>query len=143
MVYINVKGKKRYCVVCRNHSNLGVKVYTSTSVKVENYTSDESGLFHFVRKSLHEEIRAIGKYPMCKGFILVTHRLELCNRGTLSKGPLRMYPSLSVPTHPFRVLGLSARGKYLASTTVILPRDAIRRGVCSGNLPDFLVLGAI
>ena len=74
--------------------------------EVDNYTSDESGLFHFVRKSLQKGIRAIGKYLMCKGFILFTQRLNLCNRGTLGKGTLRMYPSLSVPTHPFKVLGL-------------------------------------
>jgi len=67
----------------------------------------------FVRKSLHEGICGIGRYPMCKGFILVTKRLVLCTCGSLGKGTLRMYPSMSVPTHPFRVLGLSARGKYL------------------------------
>ena len=52
----------------------------------------------FVRKPLHEGIRAIGKYPMCEGFILVMQRIMLCNYGTLGKGMLRMYPSLSVST---------------------------------------------
>ncbi len=35
----------------------------------------------------------------------------LCNCGTRGKGTLRTYPSLSVPTHPFRVLGCTARGR--------------------------------
>ena len=33
--------------------------------------------------------------------------------GTLDKGTLRTYPPSRVPTHPFRVLGLSARGNIL------------------------------
>ena len=72
----------------------------------------------FVRKSLHKGIRGIGIYPICVGFILVTQRLMLCTCGTLVKGTLHMYPSLSVPTHPFRVLGLSARSKYLGEFSV-------------------------
>ena len=92
----------------------------------------------FVRKSLHKGIRAIGKYLMCEGFILVTQRLVLCNPGTLGKGTLRMYPSLSVPAYPFRVLGLSARSKYLGESSVCkyhgrLQCDATQHGVYSGN----------
>ena len=45
----------------------------------------------FVKKSLHEEIRGIGRYLMCKGFILVTQRLVPFTRGTLGKGMLHMY----------------------------------------------------
>ena len=53
----------------------------------------------FVMKSLHKGIHGIGRYRMCVGFILVTQRLKLCNcGGTLGKGTLCMYPSLSVPT---------------------------------------------
>ena len=38
--------------------------------------------------------------------------LSLCEL-TLGKGTLRTYPSLRVPTHPFRVLGLNAHGRNL------------------------------
>ena len=72
----------------------------------------------FVRKSLHKGIRGIGRYPICVGFIRVMQRLVLCNRVTLGKGTVRMFPSLSVPTNPFRVLGLSACGKYLGEFSV-------------------------
>ncbi len=34
--------------------------------------------------------------------------LVLCISGPQGKGTLRMYPSLSVPTHPFRALGAKA-----------------------------------
>ena len=44
--------------------------------------------------------------------------LMLCIGGTLGKGSRRMYPSLRVPTHPFRVLGLTARGKYRGESFV-------------------------
>ena len=72
----------------------------------------------FVRKSLHKGLRGIGRHPIWEGFIIVMQRLILRTRGTLGKGTLRMYPSLSVPTHPFRVLGLSARGKCLGEFSV-------------------------
>ncbi len=70
---------------------------------------------------LHMGIRDTGKKPVCAGFIIVTAQatgLVLCTHGTLRKGTLRMYPSLRVPTHPFRVLGLSVLGKYLGEFSV-------------------------
>ncbi len=39
--------------------------------------------------------------------------LVLCLSGILGKGMLHTYPPSRVPTHPFRVLGLVARGKNL------------------------------
>ncbi len=61
-------------------------------------------------------IRAIGKLPVCAVFLCIVAQatgLVLCTRGTIGEDTLRMYPSLRVPTHPFRVLGLTDRGKYL------------------------------
>ncbi len=40
--------------------------------------------------------------------VLLVLILVLCNCGTRGKGTLRTFPSLSVPTHPFRVLGCTA-----------------------------------
>ena len=97
MIYVNVTGKQ------------GMLCPLPQPLKPEN---------DFVRKSLHEGICGIGRYPMCKGFILVTQRRVLCTCGTLGKGTLHMYPSLSVPTHPIRVLSLSARGYYLTEFSV-------------------------
>ena len=43
----------------------------------------------------------------------------LCLRGiTLGEGTLPTYPSLRVPTHPFRVLGLKARGRNLGELSI-------------------------
>jgi hypothetical protein len=41
---------------------------------------------------------------------VVSLGLALCIRGTLGKGTLHTYPSWRVPAHPFRMLGLVARG---------------------------------
>jgi len=97
MIYINVTGKK------------GMLRCLVQPLKPEG---------DFVRKSLHGGIRGIGRYTICVGFIRVMQRLVLCIRGTLGKGTLRMYPSTSVPTHPFEVLGLTARGKSLGESSV-------------------------
>ena len=126
MVYINLTGKK------------GILRCSSNPPK------PESDFF----RSLHVGIRGIGKYLICEGFIRVAQRLVLCNHATLGKGTLPSYLSLSAPTHPFRVLSIFACGKYLGEsfvckTMVVLLRDVTLRGVCSGNLPDSLVPGAI
>jgi hypothetical protein len=73
--------------------------------------------------------------------------LVLCTRGTLGKGTLCMYPSLRVPTHPFRVLCLSALGKYLGEFSVCKYQDLTAtwcapRDACFGNLLNSLGLGA-
>ena len=45
--------------------------------------------------------------------------LALCpSVDTLGKGTFRMYLSLRVPTHPFRVLGLEALGKCPGDVSV-------------------------
>ncbi len=72
----------------------------------------------------------------------------LCIRGILGKGTLRMYPFSRVPTHPFRVLCLVARGIFLvsflgANSMVELPHGMTLCDVCFGSLPDFPFPGAM
>ncbi len=67
--------------------------------------------------------------------------LSIC--GTCGKGMLCMYPSLGVPTHPFRVLGLTAHGSSTGNfscgeSMVTLRYDVPWGDVYSGNWQGFL-----
>ena len=67
--------------------------------------------------------------------------------GICGSGFVRTYPSGRIPTHPFRVLGLLARGN--SRTDVGSCRyqvqlyGVILRGVCSGSLLGFPSLDSI
>ena len=79
---------------------------------------------------------------------LATCSLVLYIRGTLGTGTLRMYLSLRVPTHPFRVLGLlalgNAKGEFLhISITGAQQYDVPLGGVYSGNRQDSFCRGSI
>jgi hypothetical protein len=75
----------------------------------------------------------------------LTHKNPQTDTSSHDISPAKLCSTaFSVPTHPFRVLGLWARGKYLGEFSICkyhgcggTPGD-----VCSGNLPDFPVKGA-
>ncbi len=66
-------------------------------------------------RSFHVGIRVplSNKYLWILSVTAHATRLMLCICGILGKGTLRTHPPSRVPTHPFRVLGLVARGKNL------------------------------
>ena len=50
----------------------------------------------------------------------------------------------TIPTNvEFRPMTLALVSHLCASTKAVLQPDVTLRGICSGNLQDFLVLGAI
>ena len=65
-------------------------------------------LLFFLRKS-----RYIGTQYLLHSNGVTMFFLVLCRSGILGKGTLRAYPCGRIPTHPFRVLGFSARGSIL------------------------------
>ncbi len=72
----------------------------------------------------------------------------LCLRGTCGRGTLRIYPLGRFPTHPFRVLGLVARGntkgEFISCRTMGKPIDDGDLGdACFDSPQDFSVRGAI
>ena len=72
----------------------------------------------------------------------------LCSHGTRGRGTLHMYPLGRFPTHPFRVLGLVARGNtkgdFFHVGTMGKPLDdGYLDDACFDSPLGFLVQGAI